>query len=610
MGVSRLHSVPARHDLGWAGAAYPPENTSSRPETRPRRGDVERPPRRRHPRSYPSDSGRCLDCAALRSTRPVAVGGGGSPRNHVVSTAVPTAVGTERRDPHGGGIPDRVRQVRGDVSTALRSARHDHVAGGGGGSPRKHVVSTAVPTAVGTERRAPHGGGIPDRVRQVRGDVSTALRSARHDQWGGRGRRIPQKPRRLDRSPDCCRDRAERPPRSQQFRSCPAGSWRCLDCAPLRSTRPGVGGGGGSPRKHVVSTRVPTAVGTERRDLHGGSGPGRIRPIHGGVSTSLRFARHDHVAGGGGIVRRASLPQQSPVKTPRPGLEEHGVSEGAKAGAPEIIGGIRHRRAPLVHGPEHPQGPFDDFSGDRSLLSRVLHSLDLFAPFVSRQKGHPSREPEPSPYEESHEITPEKDQARIRDPIRPARGGVSTSLRFARHDQGWAGEADPPETTSSRPQSRLLSGRRGETPTEAASPIVSGRFGGVSRLRSASLDTTRGGQGWRIPQKTRRLDQRPAPGGATWRDPHGGGIPDRIRQVRGGVSTSLRSARHDQWGARRQGSFVVITKITRGESPSLRTAWYASPRIVVTVPRSIGTLRGAAASESFSRYVPRPCIPT
>jgi hypothetical protein len=62
----------------------------------------------------------------------------------------------------------------------------------------------------------------------------------------------------------------------------------------------------------------------------------------------------------------------------------------------------------------------------------------------------------------------------ISDRIRSIHGGVSASLRSARHDLGWAGEADPPENTSSRPKSRLPSGRRGETPTEPAVPIVSG----------------------------------------------------------------------------------------------------------------------------------------
>jgi hypothetical protein len=55
------------------------------------------------------------------------------------------------------------------------------------------------------------------------------------------------------------------------------------------------------------------------------------------------------------------------------------------------------------------------------------------------------------------------------------------------------------------PGSRLLSGQSGETPTEVAVPLVSARFMGVSRLRSAPLDTTRGGRGSRIPQKPHRL---------------------------------------------------------------------------------------------------------
>jgi hypothetical protein len=79
-----------------------------------------------------------------------------------------------------------------------------------------------------------------------------------------------------------------------------------------------------------------------------------------------------------------------------------------------------------------------------------------------------------------------------------------------------AGEADPPENTSSRPQSRLLSGQSGETPTEVAVPLVSARFVGVSRLHSVPLDTTRGWAGEassaepRSPSRPQRRRARPA----------------------------------------------------------------------------------------------------
>jgi len=324
----------------------------------------------------------------------------------------------------------------------LRCAPLDTTRGGRRGrSPRKHVVSTRDPPPAGrrgetpTETASPTVSGRFVEVSRLRCASldTTSGRAGEADPPENTSSRPETRPRRGD---------VERPPRSQQFRSCPADSWRCLDSAALRSTRPGVGGGGGSPRKHVVSTAVPTPVGTEWRDPHGGSVPDCVRLIHGDVSTSLRSARHDpHQRRE--IFSAESHPEDSPLrstpvcpeKTRPSGLEEHGVSEGAKAGAPEIIGGIWHCRAPLTHSPEHPQGPFDDFSGDRRLLSRVLHSLDLFAPFVSRQKGHPYREEELSSYEESHEIKPEKDRARTRNPIRPARGGVSTALRSARHDQ-------------------------------------------------------------------------------------------------------------------------------------------------------------------------------
>jgi len=71
------------------------------------------------------------------------------------------------------------------------------------------------------------------------------------------------------------------------IRSCPPDSWRCLDCAGapldttggragehvpykpttsrLRSTRPGVGRGVGSPRKHVVSTPLDRTCGGQEK---------------------------------------------------------------------------------------------------------------------------------------------------------------------------------------------------------------------------------------------------------------------------------------------------------------------------------------------------------
>jgi hypothetical protein len=58
--------------------------------------------------------------------------------------------------------------------------------------------------------------------------------------------------------------------RRRRFRSYPAGSWGCLDCAPLRSTRPVVGGGGtlkeqATPlRTNVVSTEGPLWPEVER----------------------------------------------------------------------------------------------------------------------------------------------------------------------------------------------------------------------------------------------------------------------------------------------------------------------------------------------------------
>jgi len=105
--------------------------------------------------------------------------------------------------------------------------------------------------------------------------------------------------------------------------------------------------------------------------------------------------------------------------------------------------------------------------------------------------------------------------------------GVSR-LRSAPLDttSGWAGEAAPLRIHVVSTRDPPPAGRRGETPTEvafpieirrvrgdvfmeAAFPVVSGRFGGVSRLRCAPLDTTCSGRGRRIPQKTRRVDRAP-----------------------------------------------------------------------------------------------------
>jgi hypothetical protein len=52
--------------------------------------------------------------------------------------------------------------------------------------------------------------------------------------------------------------------------------------------------------------------------------------------------------------------------------------------------------------------------------------------------------------------------------------------------KGRANEACPYEVTSSRPETRPPSGRRGETPTEVAFPVESARFVEMSRLRCRS----------------------------------------------------------------------------------------------------------------------------
>ena len=109
---------------------------------------------------------------------------------------------------------------------------------------------------------------------------------------------------------------------------------------------------------------------------------------------------------------------------------------------------------------------------------------------------------------------------------------------------------------------------------EAAFPVVSGRFVGVSRLRCApqeysfpsvtALRSTRpwGGRGRQTSQKKARptkhsippTDQHvvstEGPCGPTWRDLHRPSTPERIQQAHGGVSTplSLRSTR--PWGGR------------------------------------------------------------
>jgi len=224
----------------------------------------------------------------------------------------------------------------------------------------------------------------------------------------GRGRHTPYKP--TSSRPQ------SRPPSGRRGETSTEVASPIVSAAPVEMSRlrwrsarhdQGAGERGMPLRSHVVSTRDPTTVGATWRDPHGGSVPGRIRPIRGDVSTALSLRSTRPVAVGGGIP---------PTNQRR--LDQRPAPGGAQWRDP--------------HG-----------------------------------GSVPGR-------------------------IRPIRGGVSASLRSARHDQGRAEGAYPPENTSARPGSRPPSGRSGETPTEVAFPVVSVRFVEMSRLRCASLDTTKG----------------------------------------------------------------------------------------------------------------------
>ena len=142
---------------------------------------------------------------SLRSTRPVAAGGGISlrPSRRLDQSLAPEAA---RRDPHGIGIPERTphsrtapaRPGRGLDFTSLRSTRPGGE--GEGYAPRTkhppsepHVMSTGGSTAesrsgdISTDPASPNGSNTPERLQRARGGVSTALslRSTRPEAGGG-----------------------------------------------------------------------------------------------------------------------------------------------------------------------------------------------------------------------------------------------------------------------------------------------------------------------------------------------------------------------------------------------------------------------------------------
>jgi len=169
----------------------------------------------------------------------------------------------------------------------------------------------------------------------------------------------------------------------------------------------------------------------------------------------------------------------------------------------------------------------------------------------SRRRGDTSREGAFSV--EIRQVHGDAAMEGVPERVRQVRGGVSTPLRTpgvlvpfghsapldttrsGRGRQNSQNTARPQTNTSSRPESRPPSGRRGETPTEAAGSAAPGTPMEVSRPHVAPLDMTNERAGEACPQEQstllrtpRHVDQslNPDRGGVEKRaDPHPEKIP-------------------------------------------------------------------------------------
>ena len=280
---------------------------------------------------------------------------------HVMSTGGSTVesrsgdISTDPAPPNGSSRPVGVSRLR------FRSARHDQGASGGGtlkeqATPHKTQHPPDEPTssrpasrplsgqsgetsteeAFSVEIRQVRGDaameGVPERIQQARGGVSTAL-SLRSTRPGGeRGKQTSQnKPRptkhstphrptrRLDRRAPAAR-RGETP----MDPAPPNGSNRPVGVSRLRfrSARHDQGASGGgtlkeqaTPRRpNVVSTRASTPIEATWRDLHGNSGFDRSWHTQGDVSTAL-LLRSTRPRGGRGQVPDDTASSLIPRKT-------------------------------------------------------------------------------------------------------------------------------------------------------------------------------------------------------------------------------------------------------------------------------------------------------
>ena len=239
-----------------------------------------------------------------------------------------------RIQPYGTSPPERLQRARGGVSTALPLRSTRPVAAGGGISlrPSRRLDQSLAPEAA---RRDLHGIGVPERTphsrtapaRPGRGLDFTSFRSTRPGGGGEEAR--PTKHSTPPPNPTSCRPEARRrraeaetSPRTQHPRTDPTplndssgpGEVSRLRCRSARhDLKRAEEAFPFDPR--VVSTRASPQrrrgeTSTASASPNGPRTPERLRHAQGGVSTSRRSARHDQGAGGGGTPHKTQhLPQ-------------------------------------------------------------------------------------------------------------------------------------------------------------------------------------------------------------------------------------------------------------------------------------------------------------